>query len=496
MKRLVTIILLTVIQVVAYAQRGKVRPEWDINGGGSHHSIDDDLYSFLFVVGLVALFFIFLAIRGALSSSRDNTDYRRTESDHNSGNSEYCGEYVKMGYSSGVPIDNEEKPSKDDTSIINSQEDFNYNRWIETGKEYSLKDIWESEQPGLYDKINGNLAEVIAIDLAIDERILRIRIPLKDGKYKELKLRKTKLEEGDKVDISTIMGYEMKKKGYNPMIRYDGELFYSTQVSPVEIDIANKDSYGIKYSIDSKRLLYASPSIDSFSIRKDTLVICDKAFFMSKKIESVFIPNGIRKIGNSAFSFCPNLKFIDIPDSVVEIGNGAFDKCDDHLKIQIPNGRRRKFEKLLPEYKDRLTEKEVIENLDTKVIEEYKNTTPGDTLLEWSPVGDKFTLEEVCEATEMFNINDVDGEEAEITAVELSEDSISLRISIPFKDGSSIELKAGNTIQKGFEEGDKVKVNLIYGQELHKIGSPSIVRYDVWESEEEKRKYLDERGNL
>ena len=39
--------------MLVFAQRGKVRPEWDINGGGSHHSIDDDLYSFLLIVGLI-----------------------------------------------------------------------------------------------------------------------------------------------------------------------------------------------------------------------------------------------------------------------------------------------------------------------------------------------------------------------------------------------------------------------------------------------------------
>jgi len=113
---------------------------------------------------------------------------------------------------------------------------------------------------------------------------------------------------------------------------------------------------------------------------------------------------------------------------------------------------------------------------------------------EWVPTGDAFTLAEICDATGMFNLDDVDGDEAEITAAEFSDGSTSLRITVPFKDGSSIELKAGKAIQNGYDEGDKIKIDLIYGQELKKAGQPSIVRYDVWDSEEEKKEYLQKRG--
>ena len=113
---------------------------------------------------------------------------------------------------------------------------------------------------------------------------------------------------------------------------------------------------------------------------------------------------------------------------------------------------------------------------------------------EWVPTGDAFTLAEICEATEMFNIKDVDGDEAEVTAAEFTDGSTSLRLTVPFKDGSSIELKAGKKIQSNYNEGDKVKINLIFGQELKKAGQPSIVRYDVWDSEEEKKEYLAKRG--
>ena len=113
---------------------------------------------------------------------------------------------------------------------------------------------------------------------------------------------------------------------------------------------------------------------------------------------------------------------------------------------------------------------------------------------EWVPTGDAFTLEEVCKATGMFDYKNIQGDEAEVTAAEFSDGSTSLRLTVPFKDGSSIELKAGKAIQNGFDEGDKVKISLIFGQELKKAGQPSIVRYDVWESEDAKKEYLAKRG--
>jgi hypothetical protein len=111
---------------------------------------------------------------------------------------------------------------------------------------------------------------------------------------------------------------------------------------------------------------------------------------------------------------------------------------------------------------------------------------------EWIPTGDAYTLKEIWDATGM-TFKDIEGDEAEITAAEFTDGSTSLRISVPLKDGQVIELKAGKATQNGFDEGDKVKINLIYGQELKKAGQPSIVRYDVWDSEEAKKEYLEKR---
>lgn len=111
---------------------------------------------------------------------------------------------------------------------------------------------------------------------------------------------------------------------------------------------------------------------------------------------------------------------------------------------------------------------------------------------EWKPVGVAYTLEEIWEA-QGINYGDIEGDEATVTEVEFSDGSTSLRISVPMKDGSTIDLHAGKAVQNNLDEGDKIKVNLIYGQELRKAGQPSIVRYEAWETEEDKAEYLKER---
>ena len=95
-----------------------------------------------------------------------------------------------------------------------------------------------------------------------------------------------------------------------------------------------------------------------------------------------------------------------------------------------------------------------------------------------------------------MSYKDIDGNEAEVIAVEFSDGSTSLRIAVPLKDGQVIEQKAGKGILNGYDEGDKVNIDLIYGQEFHKVGKPSIIRYDVWESVDEKNKYLEERDQI
>ena len=111
----------------------------------------------------------------------------------------------------------------------------------------------------------------------------------------------------------------------------------------------------------------------------------------------------------------------------------------------------------------------------------------------WVPVDSAYTLEELWDAMAPGQYAQIKGDEAKCVLVEFEDGQSALRLEIAFTNGTSTQLKMSKAFQDSHDEGDTVKVSLIYAQELKKVGQPSIVRYDVWASEEEKEKYLAER---
>lgn len=111
------------------------------------------------------------------------------------------------------------------------------------------------------------------------------------------------------------------------------DVVYSTEVTEEDLANAWVDEYGFKYSADKKRLLQAWPDnylYNTFSIRKETIIICDHAFSgfpleYGDRIR-IILPEGLRAIGDFAFSM-GNLNYIEIPSSVVLIGKGALKGC-------------------------------------------------------------------------------------------------------------------------------------------------------------------------
>jgi hypothetical protein len=100
---------------------------------------------------------------------------------------------------------------------------FNKSEWKPIGEAYSLKDIWDTTNPGLYEEIKGDEAEVVAVSFESGDA-LRIEVPFKDGTSIQLKLAKGDYEEGDKIRISSITGQELRKVGSDPIVRYSGEV--------------------------------------------------------------------------------------------------------------------------------------------------------------------------------------------------------------------------------------------------------------------------------
>lgn len=100
---------------------------------------------------------------------------------------------------------------------------FNPSEWKPVGPAYTLKEVWDATNPGLYEEIKGDEAEVISVTFESGDA-LRLEVPFKNGSSVQLKLAKGDYDEGDKIKISSIMAQELRKVGSDPIVRYSGEV--------------------------------------------------------------------------------------------------------------------------------------------------------------------------------------------------------------------------------------------------------------------------------
>ena len=110
--------------------------------------------------------------------------------------------------------------------------------------------------------------------------------------------------------------------------------------------------------------------LESIEFPNSITILEELLFDWCTNLTHVVIPSSVVRIGNWAFVNCKNLKSISIPNSVVTFGDSVFFGCDNLTTIIIPVGTIRKFEKLLPKYKDKLIENVEEEDLSTKVTDE------------------------------------------------------------------------------------------------------------------------------
>ena len=104
--------------------------------------------------------------------------------------------------------------------------------------------------------------------------------------------------------------------------------YLSTKATEEELKDAYIDDRGVKYSKDGRKLLKAPTTLSgTYSIKKTTEIICDRAFFDCINLTSISVPNSVKNIGEWAFAGCSLLSSIDIPNSVISIGNNAFAGC-------------------------------------------------------------------------------------------------------------------------------------------------------------------------
>ena len=111
----------------------------------------------------------------------------------------------------------------------------------------------------------------------------------------------------------------------------------STKATEEELKDAYIDEWGVKYSKDGRKLLKSPTTLSgTYSIKKTTEIICDRAFFVCINLTSISVPNSVKNIGEWAFAGCSLLSSIDIPNSVISIGNNAFAGCLSLKYISIP----------------------------------------------------------------------------------------------------------------------------------------------------------------
>ena len=116
------------------------------------------------------------------------------------------------------------------------------------------------------------------------------------------------------------------------------EKVWSTKVTKEDLENAVEDEFGVKYSKDWKRLLWAPKYLcGEYSVREGVKVIGNKAFRLCNSLINIEIPDSVINIGSWAFENCNALTSINISEGVTIIGYKAFSDCDSLTNINIPD---------------------------------------------------------------------------------------------------------------------------------------------------------------
>ncbi len=101
------------------------------------------------------------------------------------------------------------------------------------------------------------------------------------------------------------------------------------------------DEFGVAYSKDGKKLLsYRENSLERYTVREGTEVICGRAFYQCDYLKEVVLPKGLIVIGRNAFRDCSSLASVNLPEGLLSIEPNAFARCDSLLEIALPESLR------------------------------------------------------------------------------------------------------------------------------------------------------------
>ena len=111
-----------------------------------------------------------------------------------------------------------------------------------------------------------------------------------------------------------------------------GDAFSGTGIYNNESNWENDVLYISNCLIEAKTKISGS-----YTIKDNTRLLAESAFYGCTSLTSVTIPNSVTSIGSDAFSGCSSLTSITIPNSVTSIGGGAFYGCTSLISVTIPN---------------------------------------------------------------------------------------------------------------------------------------------------------------
>jgi serine/threonine protein kinase len=91
----------------------------------------------------------------------------------------------------------------------------------------------------------------------------------------------------------------------------------STKVSDSEKEDYWEDIYGVRYSLDGRKVISTSKGLTGvdYTIREGVLTVCDQAF-QSRGLHSITLPESVVSIGDRAFANNDDMEYCNIPSSV------------------------------------------------------------------------------------------------------------------------------------------------------------------------------------
>ena len=115
---------------------------------------------------------------------------------------------------------------------------------------------------------------------------------------------------------------------------------HDTEASKLDLESCWIDKYGVKYSLDGKKVLSHLKNLgNDYTIREGVLIICDGAFQHDSK-SKITISESVNSIGRVAFANNDNLVSCNIPSSVVHIcNNNPWGGCFNikNMTVQSPH---------------------------------------------------------------------------------------------------------------------------------------------------------------